>query len=151
MGEARSHHAKRDSEGNSGSCLGVMNDPEVGSRETVRDGLPGERILGKKWSLRVSLGSPTERGRWVLSSARLLQRPSFDESKKRALKVGGLEVGKGDILVLSCSWGVYASEGRISNPGHLPSFKSYLNCRTWSCPSEDCLKIAPGTENRGRV
>lgn len=128
-----------------------MNDPEVGSRETVRDGLPGVRVLGKQWSLRVSLGCPTERGRWVLPSARLLQRPSFDESRKRALKVGGLEVGKGDILVLSYSWGVCASEGRISNPGHLPSFKSYLNCRTWSCPSEDCLKIAPGAEGSSLV
>lgn len=117
----------------------------------MRDGLPGVRVLGKQWSLRVSLGCSTERGRWVLPSARLLQRPSFDESRKRALKVGGLEVGKGDILVLSCSWGVCASEGRISNPGHLPSFKSYLNCRTWSCPSEDCLKIAPGAEGSSLV
>lgn len=117
----------------------------------MRDGLPGVRVLGKQWSLRVSLGCSTERGRWVLPSARLLQRPSFDESRKRALKVGGLEVGKGDILVLSCSWGVCASEGRISNPGHLPSFKSYLNCRTWSCPTEDCLKIAPGAEGSSLV
>ena len=124
-----------------------MKDPEVGSREILRDGLPGARVLGEKWSLRVlkvvtgdspgtvdgkSLcrGSPTEKGTWVLPAARLLQRPSFDESKKRALKVG-LEVGKRAILVRLCSWGVCASGGRISKSEYPPSFKSYSNCPHW--------------------
>ena len=88
-------------------------------------------------------GSPTERGRWVLPAARLLQRPSFDESKKTALKVG-LEVGKGAILVRLCSWGVCASGGRISNPGYPPSFKRYSNCPTSPCLSEACVRKAPG-------
>ena len=92
--------------------------------------------------LESSWGSPTETGRWVPPTARLLQRPSFDKSKK-ALKVG-LEVGKGATLVRLCSWRVCASGGRISNPGYPPSFKSYSNCPTSPCLFEACIRTAPG-------
>ena len=73
----------------------MRNDPEVGSRETVRNGLPEARVLGEKRSLSASLGVSYRVRGWVLPSARLSQRPGFDESKKRPPKVGGWKWGKG--------------------------------------------------------
>lgn len=46
--------------------------------------------------------------------------------------------GREGAISISCSW----RRGLIPNPGYPPSLKNYLNYRTWSCPSADCLRTA---------